>query len=170
MEALVGVIGASSVDEESYNVAFKLGKLIVDSGYHLICGGLGGVMEAACRGAQSSNNPERGKIIGIIPGSNKYDANPYVEIVISTGIGYARNMIIACSADVVIAVSGGSGTLSEIAMAWQYGKPIIVMENLPGISAQFAGKTLDNRRDDRIIGAKSPEEAIKNVKSILSNK
>ncbi|RKX99439.1 MAG: TIGR00725 family protein, partial [Spirochaetes bacterium] len=67
-------------------------------------------------------------------------------------------------------VSGGSGTLSEIAMAWQYGKPIIVMENLPGISAQFAGKTLDNRRDDRIIGAKSPEEAIKIVKSILSNK
>ena len=85
-------------------------------------------MEAASKGAFNEAGKDSGRIVGILPGTNKDDANPYIDISVPTGIGYSRNMIVACASDAVIAIAGGSGTLSEIAMAWQYRKPIIVKD------------------------------------------
>ena len=170
MYRLVGVIGASAASERVLNAAFETGKELMKADFGLICGGLGGVMEAACRGAQSGKAgtaDRRPPIVGVLPGYDKADANPYVEIVITTGMGYARNSVIASSADAVIAVSGGSGTLSEIAFAWQYGKPIIIIRNLPGIPGELIDRALDERRKDSIVGAENPREAVRIVESML---
>jgi uncharacterized protein (TIGR00725 family) len=110
MHVLIAVIGSSEGPRAVLDAAFETGREIMEAGYSLICGGMGGVMEAACRGAHSVVGERSGRIIGIIPGSDKNEANPFADIVIATGIGYARNSIIASSADAVIAVSGGSGT------------------------------------------------------------
>jgi uncharacterized protein (TIGR00725 family) len=167
MRTLIAVIGSSSAPPPVLDAAYETGREIMKAGYGLICGGLGGVMEAACRGAQSIVGDQSGRIVGVLPGYDPSTANPYVDIAIATGIGYARNSVIVSSANGVIAVSGGSGTLSEIALAWQYGKPIVVLEGLPGIAAQFVGKHLDDRREDRILGSADPGEAIRMMKSIL---
>jgi uncharacterized protein (TIGR00725 family) len=172
MRKLIAVIGSSQASKEVLDTAFEVGREIITAGYSMICGGLKGVMEAACRGAFSEAGGGSGRIIGVLPGTEKDEANPYVDIVIPTGIGYARNMIIACSADAVIAVSGGCGTLSELSMAWQYGKPIAVMEGLPGITGFLIGKSLasgplDERRKDKIIGAKSASKAVSLITKIL---
>lgn len=124
-------------------------------------------MEAACRGALSEAGNISGRIIGILPGTDKHDANPYTDIVIATGMGNARNMIIACASDALIAVGGGSGTLSEIAMAWQYGKPIVVIEGLPGTADSLVGKSLDDRRNDTIAGVRTAAEAISFIRQRL---
>lgn len=115
----IGVIGPSEFhcSKEIYDFGIELGKMIVDMGYFLVCGGLGGLMEAACKGAQNSEKYLPGKTIGIIPGSDKTKANEYCDIIIPTGLGFARNILVVNSADVVIAIGGGSGTLSEIAFA-----------------------------------------------------
>jgi uncharacterized protein (TIGR00725 family) len=172
MRSLIAVIGSSQATKEVQNVSFEVGREIIKAGFSLICGGLRGVMEAACKGAFSEAGTGSGRIIGILPGTNKEDANPYVDIIISTGIGYARNMIIACSADAVIAVSGGAGTLSEMSMAWQYGKPIVVINKLPGITGSLIGKSLesgplDTRRKDRIAGADTAVEAVEFINKTL---
>jgi len=170
MKKLIAVIGSSSAPVKILDVAFEVGRQIILSGYSLICGGLYGVMEAACQGAFKEAGMDSGRIIGILPGASKADANPYVDIVIPTGIGYARNMIIACASDAVVAVAGGSGTLSELSMAWQYGKPIVVIKGLDSITETMIGKKLDERRSDFILGAKSPREAIKTISEILNKK
>ena len=167
---LIGVIGSSSASEKAKEIAYNVGREIMRSGYYLVCGGLGGVMEAASRGAFDESGGSNERIIGILPGINKEDANKYIGIVISTGIGFARNMIIASSSDAVIAIEGGSGTLSEISMAWQYGKPIIVMEGSGGISETLIGKQLDKRRDYKIEGAKNPATALDIIQQHLRGK
>ena len=151
----------------SFEIAFEAGKNIIEAGFSLICGGLSGVMEAACRGAESAAGRDSGRIIGVLPGTSKKDANGWVDIAIPTGVGFSRNFIIACACDGVIAVSGGSGTLSELSMAWQYGKPIVVIRDTEGISAEFAGRSLDTRRNDTVLGAKSAIEAVKILKRRL---
>ena len=168
----IAVIGGSRIERKSgiYDMAYEVGKNIAGKGAILVCGGLSGVMEAACRGAQSGKAgtaDRRAPIVAVLPGYDKADANPYVEIVITTGMGYARNSVIASSADAVIAVSGGSGTLSEVAFAWQYGKPIVIIRNLPGIPGELIDRALDERRKDRILGAESPREAVRIVESLL---
>ncbi len=167
MQTLVAVIGGSSATRPVLQAAFETGAEIMKAGFTLICGGLGGVMEAACRGAASVVGSGSGRIIGVLPGYDKNAANPYVGLVIATGIGYARNSIIVSSADAVIAIGGGSGTLSEVALAWQYDKPIVILRGLPGITKQFIDQALDGRRDDCILGADSPEDAVATVKAIL---
>lgn len=167
MKTLIGVIGSSSAEKSVLDVAFEVGREIIRAGFSLICGGLGGVMEATCRGAYTEAGENSGRIIGVLPGTSRYDANPYVDIAIPTGLGYARNCIIACSADAIIAISGGSGTLSEISLAWQYGKPIVVLMGLPGFCAGLAGVSIDERRPDKIMGAQTPGEAISLIKKIL---
>ena len=94
MRTLIGIVGSSKASEVVMSAAYEVGKAVMNSGYSLVCGGLGGVMEAACRGAFEEVGPNSGRIIGILPGSQKKDANPYVDIVIPTGFGYARNFII----------------------------------------------------------------------------
>jgi uncharacterized protein (TIGR00725 family) len=121
MNIIVGVIGAAEAAAEECETAEEVGREIAKRNGFLVCGGLGGVMEAACRGAKS----EDGLTIGIIPGFNSSDANPYVDISIVTGMSHARNIIVVRSSSVIIAIGGGYGTLSEIAFALKLGIPVI---------------------------------------------
>jgi len=117
----IGVIGGASPDAEALETAFKVGKLIAEKGAVLICGGLGGVMEAASQGAKEAG----GMTIGILPGNNPDQANPYIDIPIATNMGHSRNSLVALNSDVLIAINGQYGTLSEIAFGCIYKKKII---------------------------------------------
>ncbi|UWG47650.1 putative Rossmann fold nucleotide-binding protein [Halanaeroarchaeum sp. HSR-CO] len=127
----VSVIGGSTVDEETYESARTLGNRLADRGHTVLCGGLTGVMEATARGVAERG----GSTIGILPGADREAANPYVDTVIATGLGNARNVLIALNGDAVVAVDGGPGTLSEIGHALDFGKPIAGLNthDLPGI-------------------------------------
>jgi uncharacterized protein (TIGR00725 family) len=118
---IVAVIGDASCPEEIARLAEEVGRLLAQSGATVVCGGLGGVMEAACRGAKSAG----GSTVGILPGRDRRDANPYVDIPIVTGMGEARNVIVVGSGQAVIAISGGYGTLSEIAHGLKLGIPVV---------------------------------------------
>jgi len=122
---LIGVIGAGMCDDSIATIAENVGREIAKRGAILICGGLGGVMQAAARGA----NKEGGTTIGILPGSRCEDANPYIDIAILSAMGHARNAIIAQSSDALIAVNGEYGTLSEIALSLKMGKTVVVLES-----------------------------------------
>tara|TARA_B100000315_G_scaffold244481_1_gene269105 strand:- start:2997 stop:3473 length:477 start_codon:yes stop_codon:yes gene_type:complete len=145
----IGIIGAGTCSKEVYQTAEKLGRLIAERGDTLICGGLGGVMEAAAKGAKSNG----GTTIGILPGFSVEDANPFIDIPIVTGLSHARNVIIVRSSDILIAVAGEYGTLSEIAIALKLGKPVI------GICSWNISKD--------ILQARSPEEAIRLVDKFI---
>lgn len=122
---VVGVIGESQFSDPMYEVlAEQTGRLIAEAGWVLVCGGLTGVMEAACRGARSAG----GLTVGILPGGDREEANPHVAIVVPTGLGQARNVIIVLMADALIAVGGGFGTLSEIGHALRAGKPVVGLQ------------------------------------------
>ncbi|MDP2940442.1 MAG: TIGR00725 family protein [Candidatus Omnitrophota bacterium] len=144
---IIGVIGGHTCTKEVELSAHNLGKSIAKVGYKLVCGGLGGVMNAVCKGVKEEN----GVTIGIIPSYDKNDANEYVDIVIPTGLGYARNVLVVQTADVVIALPGEYGTLSEIAYALQFNKPVISLG-----SWDIKG----------VIQVKNVEEAMERLKSI----
>ncbi|WP_200673355.1 TIGR00725 family protein [Persephonella atlantica] len=120
---LVSVIGGSQIlpSSEEYSFAYKLGKLIAKKGWGVVCGGKSGVMEAVCRGAKE----EGGLTVGIMPSLTGEDANPYVDIKINTGLGHARNPIVVASGEIVVAIGGNYGTLSEIAYSLIYGKTVL---------------------------------------------
>ncbi len=146
---IISVIGAGSCSKEIYALAEEAGKLIALNGAILVTGGLGGVMEAASKGAREAG----GITVGILPGFSKDEANSYVDIPITTGLSHARNVIVARSADALIAIAGEYGTLSEIAIALKLGKPVI------GI------KTWDSV--DGIIHVQTPSEAIKKIAEFI---
>ena len=107
--------------DEPTVAAAEVGRLLAERGAVLVCGGRGGAMEAACRGAKDAG----GLTVGILPGSNRSEANPFVDVVLPTGLGEARNALVVGAAEVVIAIGGGYGTLSEIALALKTGKRVI---------------------------------------------
>jgi len=148
---VVTVIGGHSCTKEVEQIAQELGKKLAKVAGILISGGLSGVMEAVCKGFKSSG----GLTIGIIPGYNKADANEYVDIVIPTGMGLARNVLVVKSADVIIALPGITGTLSEIAYGLQFRIPVISLNSweIPGV-----------------IKVNSVDEAIEQATKILNNK
>ena len=121
---IIAVIGSSEANEELVELATKVGYELAQNGVIMVCGGLGGVMEAACRGAKSKG----GTTIGVLPGSNPDEANKWIDHVICTGMGEARNLVIIKSSDAVIAVGGGYGTLSEIGFALKLNKPIVGLQ------------------------------------------
>jgi len=125
---IIAVIGGGHCSTEIYELAREVGEEIAKAGAILICGGLFGVMEAACRGAKEAG----GTTIGILPGKIKNEANAFVDIPIVTGFNEARNVIIVRSADAVIAIDGEYGTLAEIALALKFGKPVV------GLKVAFA--------------------------------
>jgi uncharacterized protein (TIGR00725 family) len=131
---IVAVIGASDATPELSEFAEAVGKGIAERGFILVSGGLGGVMEAASKGARGAG----GTVVGILPTGSAADANPHVEIPIATNMGHARNVIIAHTADALVAVGGGYGTLSEKAIAKKLGKPVVEED-----SANEALKKLD---------------------------
>lgn len=118
---VIAVIGAGDCSKEFADQAAEVGRYIAENGGVLVCGGLGGIMEAAARGAKEAG----GTTIGIIPSAAKEDANKYIDHVIPTGFGEARNIMVVRTADAVIAFPGKYGTLSEIAFALQAGRPVI---------------------------------------------
>ncbi len=118
---LISVIGTGEASPEETALAEEVGRRLAESGAAIVCGGLTGVMEAVCRGAASAN----GLTIGVLPGDNASQANPFVKIPIVTGMGHARNAIVARSGRAVIAIGGAYGTLSEIAFACQSGIPVV---------------------------------------------
>lgn len=152
----VAVVGSSVATEEESVLASGVGGTLAVAGAILVCGGLGGVMEAACRGAKERG----GTTIGILPGSDRHAANPHVDIAIATGLGEARNAAVVCSADAVIAVGGGFGTLSEIALALRAGKPVV---GLGTWELRRHGQTSDG-----IMVAADPTEAVALALRLLS--
>lgn len=144
----ISVIGASHANADEIQTAEEIGRELAARGAVLICGGLDGIMEAACRGAVSSG----GLTVGILPGEHRESANKFVTIPIVTGIGYGRNMIVAKSGQAVIAVGGGYGTLSEIAYACQAGIPVI------GVNTWSLSKEKEINKS--IIQAASAKEAV----------
>ncbi len=118
---VIGVIGSRACDAATAAVAEAVGSAIARAGAVLVCGGLGGVMEAACRGAARAG----GLTVGILPGDDAREANPWVRVPVVTGMGVARNVIVVRTAAALVAVAGGPGTLSEIAFALQLGVPVV---------------------------------------------
>ena len=144
----IAVIGGSQCSPQEARLAEEVGRELAKRGAILVCGGLGGVMETACRGASS----EGGVTIGILPGESRQAANPYVQFSVVTGIGYARNVAVVKSAQAVIAIGGNYGTLSEIAHALQSGIPVI------GLNTWSLSK--GGQQDNSIVPAQNPAEAV----------
>jgi len=120
-KVLIGVIGAGKCSKKVFSLAEEVGQEIAKAGAILVCGGLGGVMEGAAKGAKEA----KGITIGILPGDQKEEANPYIDISIVTGIGEARNLVVVRSSDAIIALPGKYGTLSELSFAMKLDKPVI---------------------------------------------
>jgi len=140
---MIAVIGASKCSKKLRDMAALVGKYVAEHDGVIVCGGMGGIMEGAARGAKEAG----GTTVGILPSDNKDDANEYIDYVVATGFGEARNIIVVRSADAVVAFPGKYGTLSEMAFALKAGKPVI------SISAWKLG--------DEIRQAEDPEEAAK---------
>jgi uncharacterized protein (TIGR00725 family) len=153
----IAVIGNSKASASEIELAEEIGREIAKNGAILVCGGLDGVMEAACRGASSAG----GLTVGILPGTDRHDANQYVKIPIVTGIGYARNIIVVKSAQAVIAVGGGYGTLTEIGYALKNGIPVIGIDTW-----KLARK---EKTDDAIIRAYNAAEAVAIALDMISD-
>jgi uncharacterized protein (TIGR00725 family) len=158
----ISLIGPSESQctPEIYAFGELLGHCLVNKGLGIVCGGKLGFMEAVCKGAKKAERTFWGATIGIIPGENREDANPYCDIVIPTGLGFARNVLVVRAGEAVVAVGGGAGTISEIAYAWQFGKPICAVEGIGGWSNEFAGKILDSRFDRPIASARTVEDVL----------
>ena len=144
----IGVVGSSAGDSATLDAAERVGAELAGRGAWLVCGGLGGVMEAACRGARSQG----GRTIALLPGLERDEANPYVDVAIPTGMGEMRNALLVRCSDAIIAVSGEFGTLSEIAFALRTGVPVVGLDTW-----ELARK---GKAVDAIRMAATPEEAV----------
>ena len=147
----VAVVGAGVAAAEEERVAREVGRLLAEAGVAVVCGGLDGVMAAACRGAKEAG----GTTIGILPGDDRTAANAWVDVAIPTGMGEARNAIVVRSSDAVIAVGGEFGTLSEIALALKLGRPVV------GLATWTLER--DGMGLDPIVRATTPEDAVRSV-------
>jgi len=133
----IGVIGAGSASPALRELALAVGREIAARGATLVCGGRGGVMEAAAAGALEAG----GHTIGILPSYDRASANPHIEFAIATGMGEARNAIVVASADALIALAGEAGTLSEIGLALKLGRPVVALEAWPEIAGLHRAAT-----------------------------
>jgi uncharacterized protein (TIGR00725 family) len=147
-ELYVAVVGPSAATPAEHGLGERVGRLIAERGAVLVCGGLGGLMEAAAGGCAAA----RGTSIGILPTTDRSEANPYLTVAVATGMGEARNAIVVRTADAVIAIGGEFGTLSEIALALKMGKPVVGL-----------GTWQLSKRDTRVeafVEASTPEDAV----------
>jgi hypothetical protein len=140
----ISVVGAGNAEPDPAELAHEVGRLLAERGAVLVCGGLGGVMEAAARGAREAG----GTTLGILPGESRAAANPWIEHAVVTGIGHARNLAVAASGDALIAVGGEWGTASEIALARKLGRPVVVLGRGPILEGEG------------VVRASSPAEAV----------
>jgi len=163
---LIAIIGKSARDPSdpvpprALAAAEEVGRLLAEAGAVVVSGGLSGVMEAVSKGAKSAG----GLVIGVLPGFDKRDANAYVDIAFTTGMGFMRNTLTVRAADAVIMISGGIGTLNELTVSYQE-KPTVILEGTGGWSDRvreiaYDGKHLDERASAPLSYAKTPEEAV----------
>jgi len=157
VKRFIAVIGGSDCTPEEARLAEEVGRGLARNGAVLICGGLGGVMRAACKGASA----EGGLTVGILPGNRRQTANPYVNIPIVTNLGEARNIIVVKSAEAIIAIGGGYGTLSELGHALRNGTPVI------GLNTWSLSR--NERPDSSIVLARNPADAVKKALSAINN-
>jgi len=150
--------------EQHSKTAYETGSEVAKAGHVLVTGGLGGVMEAASHGARDSN----GLTVGIIPQADASMANKFCDVVIPTGMGLTRDFINALSADGIIIVGGGSGTLSEICAAYMHKKPMVAIRNMGGVNEQFIDNYLDHRKNIKIIGVDTPREAVERILQLIT--
>jgi len=165
---LIAVIGNANLNDSELKkkLSYELGKKLIDEGYFIATGGLGGVMEYASKGAKESTNHVTGSILGFLPGYDKSRANEYIDIVITTGMDLQRNTLLMSACDAVVSIGGGSGTLNEISSAWQLNKLIIALSS-DGWSDKLANVQLDKRRNDYIYKADNISEVIILLKNHL---
>jgi len=133
----IAVVGSSEKEPQTLTLASEVGKTIASKGAFLICGGLGGVMEAAARGAKEKG----GLTVGILPSYEMDSANLFIDVIIPSGMGHSRNILVVASADLVVALPGSHGTRSEVSLALKLGKPVLAVgawEAMPGV------KTINN--------------------------
>jgi uncharacterized protein (TIGR00725 family) len=147
-DVYIAVVGPSAATPAEHVLGEEVGRLIADAGAVLVCGGLGGLMEAAASGCAGAG----GRSIGVLPGEDRSTGNPYLTTAVATGMGEARNAIVVRTADAVIAVAGEFGTLSEIALALKMGKPVV------GLGTWELSK--DGGSVEAIVRASSPADAV----------
>ncbi len=164
MKPIIAVIGSeNAVSENSLAMAEKIGSDIARNDCILVCGGRGGIMEAACRGAKSSG----GLTIGLLPSLDKSEANKFVDIPLTTGLGYARNSLVVSCADAVIAVEGRAGTLSEIGMSLCNNRLVVVVKGSGGVS-DFLKSGGDKLEFCKRVQVADPETAVDKVLDLLN--
>ena len=151
LRRLIGVIGTSTASEEVYALARETGRLLAERGCVVVCGGRGGVMEAVCRGVHEAG----GLSVGLLPGADKSEANPYVDIPLPTGLGEVRNFAVVSSSEALISIGGAYGTLSELGFALRQGKRVV------GLKTWRIKNELGE--DVPMIEAATPKEAVERV-------
>lgn len=149
---------------ELEKTAYEIGREVAKSGCVLVTGGLGGVMKAASHGASDAG----GLVVGIIPQDDASFANEFCDIVIPSGLGLSRDFLNALSADGVVIVGGGSGTLSEMCAAYMHKKPMVSLKNSGGMAEKFADQYLDHRKIVKIVGVNTPREAVRHILSQIT--
>ncbi len=159
----VAVIGDADASPEACAFAEALGEAVGRNGWALLSGGRDGVMSAASRGAREAG----GMVVGILPTADDSAGNKDCHVLLPTGMGWTRNSLNALAGDVVVAIGARAGTLTEIAFAWSYGKPILAATGLGGWSERLAGQAVDDRRSDLIEGVSSPDQAEAALRRIL---
>jgi hypothetical protein len=147
----IGVVGPGTATESELAVAEEVGRRLASAGAVVVCGGLGGVMEAACRGASAAG----GLTVGLLPGDDRGAANPWVSVPLPTGLGEARNVLLVRAAEAVVAVGGGWGTLSEIALALRAGKTVVGLDTWSPAPGRAPGPG--------VVAAPSPGAAVDRV-------
>jgi len=166
MRTCVAVCGSDADDVHlstvMLDIATQVGRGIAQKGGILVCGGRGGVMEAACRGAKE----KKGLTVGLLPDS-KEEANAFIEVPVSTGLGMRRNFLVVSAADVVIAIGGRWGTLSEIAFAMIFEKPVVLVVGTGGVVDELAGGFLMKESTSRLHVAQSADEAVEKAFALV---
>ncbi|MFX1504904.1 MAG: TIGR00725 family protein [Promethearchaeota archaeon] len=159
----IGIIGDSKIQNKTqYDVCYDIGKEIAKADAILICGGRGGVMAAACKGVYDVG----GISVGILPTDERDpEVNEYLTVKVPTFLHWARNVLVPLSSDGIIACGGGVGTLSELAFAWMYGKPLVCMSSIPGWSQEIGERGYIDHREPKykIMTAKTGSEAVRKV-------
>ncbi len=161
----VAIIGDAEASDAALAFAEELGRLIGEKGWALVSGGRQGIMEAASKGCREAG----GLVLGILPTGDDSAGNPYCHLLVPTGMGWTRNSLTALTGDAVVAIGGRAGTLTEIAYAWSYGKPILAATGLGGWSDRLAGQAIDDRRADRLTPVATPEEAARKLAELLAD-
>jgi uncharacterized protein (TIGR00725 family) len=161
----VAVIGNAKIKSpQLQQMAESVGIIINELGFHLVCGGLGGVMEASCLGHKSGINPSQ--TIGILPSFKASTANKYIDIIIPSGLDIGRNQLVVSSGFAVVVLGGGAGTLSEIALASQINKPILLMKGSGGWADRLTDEYLDLRCNSKLYHIKTFEELRQTLQSL----